>query len=64
MVEMDGDFPQYGFAQHKGYVTPEHTAALRAHGPCPQHRHLVRQRRWQRARCGLVRTTRPVASGS
>ena len=24
--------------EHKGYVTPEHQAALRAHGPCPEHR--------------------------
>jgi ribonuclease HII len=32
-------WPQYEFARHKGYITPEHTAALSAHGPCPQHRH-------------------------
>jgi len=31
-------WPQYEFAQHKGYITPEHTAALQEHGPCPQHR--------------------------
>ena len=31
-------FPQYGFDQHKGYGTAEHLAALRMHGPCPQHR--------------------------
>lgn len=30
--------PQYGFDGHKGYPTPEHLAALRAHGACPQHR--------------------------
>jgi ribonuclease HII len=30
--------PQYGFATHKGYPTPEHLAALRVHGPCPDHR--------------------------
>ncbi|GAC1324318.1 MAG: ribonuclease HII [Mycobacteriales bacterium] len=38
MVELDPRFPAYDFAQHKGYVTPEHSAALRAHGPCPEHR--------------------------
>ena len=38
MITMDEEFPQYGFAQHKGYATPEHKAALRAHGRCPQHR--------------------------
>jgi ribonuclease HII len=31
-------YPQYGFAGHKGYGTAEHLAALRAHGACPQHR--------------------------
>lgn len=38
MVEMDGEFPGYGFASHKGYSTPEHQAAIRKLGPCPQHR--------------------------
>lgn len=32
------EYPQYGFATHKGYGTAEHLAALRAHGACPQHR--------------------------
>jgi ribonuclease HII len=31
-------WPAYGFAQHKGYGTAIHLAALRAHGPCPIHR--------------------------
>jgi ribonuclease HII len=31
-------YPQYDFAIHKGYCTPEHQAALDEHGPCPQHR--------------------------
>jgi ribonuclease HII len=30
--------PQYGFDGHKGYPTPLHLAALRAHGACPEHR--------------------------
>ena len=38
MVELDGRFPGYGFAEHKGYITPEHTAALRELGPCVEHR--------------------------
>lgn len=37
-VQYDEQFPQYGFARHKGYATPEHLAALRAHGACPAHR--------------------------
>jgi ribonuclease HII len=32
------EFPEYGFAIHKGYPTPQHLAALQKHGPCPQHR--------------------------
>ena len=35
---LDEEFPQYGFATHKGYGTPQHLAALREHGPCEQHR--------------------------
>ena len=35
-------FPQYGFDQHKGYGTAEHLAALRQHGPCPEHRRTFR----------------------
>jgi len=38
MVEVDRQFPQYGFARHKGYATPEHLAALDRLGPCPFHR--------------------------
>jgi ribonuclease HII len=38
MVELDRDYPGYGFAEHKGYVTAEHAAALHRNGPCPQHR--------------------------
>jgi ribonuclease HII len=31
-------YPQYNFAQHKGYATPEHLEALRCWGPCEIHR--------------------------
>ena len=31
-------YPEYGFDRHFGYGTPAHLAALRAHGPCPEHR--------------------------
>ena len=36
--EYHQQFPQYGFDKHKGYGTADHLAALRLHGPCPQHR--------------------------
>jgi ribonuclease HII len=35
---LDLEFPGYGFAQHKGYATPEHQLALRRLGPCGIHR--------------------------
>lgn len=38
LVEMDAQYPQYGFAVHKGYGTAAHTAALKEYGPCPEHR--------------------------
>ena len=37
-AEFHLEYPQYGFAGHKGYGTAEHLAALRTHGACPQHR--------------------------
>jgi ribonuclease HII len=38
MIRMDIEYPAYGFAQHKGYATEVHLAALKVHGPCPIHR--------------------------
>lgn len=38
MRRYDRRYPQYGFARHMGYPTPEHLRALRLHGPCPLHR--------------------------
>lgn len=38
MRQLDAEFPQYGFAGHKGYITAVHTKALNEHGPCSQHR--------------------------
>jgi len=38
LIELDLIYPAYGFAQHKGYATREHLAALDRHGPCPAHR--------------------------
>ncbi len=38
MERLDRVWPQYGFARHKGYGTPEHLEALRVHGPCALHR--------------------------
>ena len=38
MRELDTQYPQYGFAKHKGYITASHTKALYTHGPCIEHR--------------------------
>lgn len=38
LVQWHAQYPHYGFADHKGYPTPEHLAALRAHGACEIHR--------------------------
>ena len=38
MAEMDGLYPGYGFAAHKGYHAPIHVVALRTLGPCEIHR--------------------------
>jgi ribonuclease HII len=56
MVELDRQFPSYGFAEHKGYITDSHTAALADHGPCPQHR-------FSYANVAAARLARGLASG-
>ena len=38
MIELDAQYPEYGFARHKGYNAPIHSAALKTLGPCPAHR--------------------------
>jgi ribonuclease HII len=38
MKELDKKYPEYGFAQHKGYATEQHLTAIHKHGPCPIHR--------------------------
>lgn len=38
MTRLAAEHPVYGFERHMGYATPEHRAAILAHGPCAQHR--------------------------
>ncbi|MBU1045023.1 MAG: ribonuclease HII [Candidatus Omnitrophica bacterium] len=38
MIELDREYPQYGFAIHKGYGTKSHLQSISAYGPCPIHR--------------------------
>jgi ribonuclease HII len=42
MLDLDAEFPHYGFASHKGYGTPQHLAALKQYGPSPVHRTYYR----------------------
>ncbi len=48
LLEADRRWPEYGFASHKGYMTPAHVEALRVHGLCPFHR-LSFPRVWEEA---------------
>ena len=41
MMEYHQQWPAYGFAEHKGYGTPQHLSALAAHGPCPDRKSVV-----------------------
>ena len=38
LCALDQRYPEYGFAQHKGYPTAAHRAALQRFGPCAEHR--------------------------
>jgi ribonuclease HII len=54
MTAMDSVYPGYGFAEHKGYATPVHQAAIRKLGPCPIHRKSFD---YIRELCGLYSST-------
>ena len=49
MRRLDALYPRYGFSSHVGYITPEHTRAVLAHGPCPQHRRSFQSRAYVRS---------------
>jgi ribonuclease HII len=55
MREMDGQYPGYGFSQHKGYPVAAHFAALRRLGPCAIHRMSFAP-----VQAALARPPRPV----
>ena len=42
MIDYHAQYPDYGFAHHKGYGSTDHLAALQKHGPCPIHRQSFR----------------------
>ena len=43
MRQYHAQFPEYGFAEHKGYGTAKHMAAIEKHGACPIHRKFSRR---------------------
>jgi len=47
--ELDGLYPQYAFAKHKGYGTKLHYEKLDAYGPCPEHRKTF-LKKWEAAK--------------
>jgi ribonuclease HII len=49
LAKLDPLFPEYGFAENKGYGTPYHIEALKSHGPCSMHR-----RNWWRVQAALT----------
>jgi len=49
MRRLDALYPRYGFASHVGYITPSHTAAVLAYGPCTQHRRSFNARAYASA---------------
>ncbi|MDY0066307.1 MAG: ribonuclease HII [Steroidobacteraceae bacterium] len=66
MVRLDALYPQYGFAAHKGYSTPQHYEALDRYGPCPIHRRSfapVRQASAGEKRIADMREKRIADSG-
>ena len=62
MLELHERFPQYGFDEHKGYITDAHSAALSQHGPCAEHR--MRFVNVARARAAHAARSLPVTSAA
>jgi ribonuclease HII len=63
MEEHHARWPEYGFAEHKGYSTPRHLAALAKHGPCPIHRRSfapVRERQPEPSGALMAQPIRPT----
>lgn len=62
MQEFDRLYPGYGFAEHKGYATPKHYAAIEKLGPCPIHRRSFAPFRPVVKELDLFEDTRPTAA--
>eukprot|EP00050_Salpingoeca_kvevrii_P019308 m.84571 g.84571 ORF g.84571 m.84571 type:complete len:330 (+) comp8352_c0_seq1:1-990(+) len=63
MVELDAKFPAYGLAQHKGYPTAAHMAAVRTHGASPVHRMTFAPLKTMKLSLKPAPTTAPAGRG-
>ena len=64
MIAADKMWPHYGFAQHKGYGTAAHMAAIRRHGPCALHRRTFAPlKSWLAAEAAATATVAPEEAG-
>ena len=64
MEQLDAQYPQYGFAVHKGYGTRRHYAALREYGPCEIHRRGARRWRQRFFASGAIILSRPTTAAA
>jgi ribonuclease HII len=62
MEQYDRLYPGYGFAEHKGYATPQHYAAIQQRGPCPIHRRSFAPFRPAATEMELFESVSPPAS--
>ncbi len=61
MRRLDALHPRYGFSRHVGYITPSHSAAVREHGPCDQHRLSYAAKCYGRGAAGAEAALEPAA---
>ena len=64
MIALDQKYPDYGFAQHKGYPTPQHRQALATQGPTPHHRQSFAPVTQALALRGEARSAQPTRSNA
>lgn len=62
MLRLDAEYPQYGFARHKGYPTAAHVETLRRHGPSPEHRRSFTVKSLSVEQMGIFTDERPTAA--
>jgi ribonuclease HII len=64
MLDYDRQYPGYGFAEHKGYATPKHLAAISQLGACPIHRRSFAPFRVVAGELDLFEAVKPAEASS